>query len=475
MVGSACVPEESGGGGAVITIGADCTSPPTITPGALLSGCNLMGFNLSNSDLSGADLRGANLTGANLANSDLTNADLTGANLTNANLTGADLTGAVLAGAILLGAIFVGAILTGTSFSFGEVFGNDGQGGTNAPASDQCVGPFCPGYNEVVAPQGPGREICSTTPSFFGDDDDDYPADNLFELGIFIVADNETLEENGLRSVVTDEWTDFSGAVFDYSDDPDGTAAIHLAGLNMARADFTGATFIDAYIACKNADGGRFANTRFLPTDGVGVGMGGFFHTSMVGADLTNAEFINMYFCDADFTNASMQSLDIGGFSVFSCPEMLTAEEINLLPYHLAIFDDADMTGATFGVVPNPGDVVPIGDPGVTATILTMPEDAHVEGSEAKAASFVGTTLDDARFHGVMMGRANFTDASADGVEVTRPEDFFDQNMFDEVIFGTGWTNTTWSGSTNFDGAVCPDGSIGSSENPCFTIIGEGI
>lgn len=110
-------------------LGADCTTPPNIVPGAQLKNCDLSGLGVFPStidqlDLERADLTGANLTYAylevaNLSNANLTNANLTGtqlgvANLSNANLTNANLTDAELGYANLTGADLTGANLTGT-------------------------------------------------------------------------------------------------------------------------------------------------------------------------------------------------------------------------------------------------------------------------------------------------------------------------------------------------------------------------
>jgi len=84
-------------------------------------------------------------------------------------------------------------------------------------------------------------------------------------------------------------------------------------------------------------------------------------------------------------------------------------------------------------------------------------------------ATFRGATLDGAHIEGVWLGGADFTGASADGVEVTANPLFL--NRFIDVIFGNGWTSTTWSGTVDFDGAACPDGSTGSDSNPCFTVV----
>ena len=74
IVGAGCTPPSSPS-----PIGAQCSAPPVLIPGASLYNCNLAGLDLSGLDLHGVDLRGADLTGA----------DLSGANLTSARLEGA--------------------------------------------------------------------------------------------------------------------------------------------------------------------------------------------------------------------------------------------------------------------------------------------------------------------------------------------------------------------------------------------------
>lgn len=453
LIAASCVTDTSG----VPLVGAQCTDPPTLTPGALLSGCNLTGAALAGVDLTGADLRGANLTGADLTGANLTDADLTGANLTNANLTGANLTGAVLAGAILLGALFVNALLGGTDFGFGTVFGPNGNGGSNAPTGGSCVGPYCPGYNEVQSPSGPGRLICE--PDVGGLLGPMGPED------IFIVTTSGQLEDMGSRSVVTDSATSFRGATFDFSNDPDGNGTGLLRGLDLRSADFTDATFIDTYLACKVADGARFTRAQFLPGPS---GTSGFFHVSMRQAELTDTKLVNQYFCDTDFTDATMPGVAIGGASLTSCPELLPADDFNDLPDDLIKFDGADMTGAEIGLLANPSATYPAENPGARITALGIEADKHSPGSTRKHSTFRGTTLDGAHLEGVWLASADFTGASADGVQVTANPLF--PNRFDDVIFGTGWTNTSWSGAVDFDGATCPDGSTGSDSNPCFAV-----
>jgi uncharacterized protein YjbI with pentapeptide repeats len=100
-------------------VGADCTDPPSLAPGADLVGCDLSGLTLD-----------ANLTGANLTNTNLTNTDLYGTNLTDANLTGANLTDAdadlvVMTGANLTGANLFAADLTNTNLTNAQLWGTN--------------------------------------------------------------------------------------------------------------------------------------------------------------------------------------------------------------------------------------------------------------------------------------------------------------------------------------------------------------
>lgn len=457
LIAAACGSDPGSLPGGGTTVGADCTTPPTLTPGALLSGCYLVGADLSQVDLTGADLRGANLSGADMTGANLTNANLTGANLTNANLTGADLTGAVLAGAILLGALFVNALLRGTDLGFGKVFGLNGNGGSNAPSGPSCAGPYCPGYNEVQTPTGPGRATCATdVGGLLGPMEPDE---------IFIGASEAQLLAGGSRSVVTDQFTSFKGATFDFSGDSESSGAGLLKGLNFARADFTDATFIDTYLACKVADGARFSGAHFIPGQ---FGRGGLFHVSMRNAEFTDAQFVNLFLCDTDFTDASMQGIDIGGATLVSCPEILPASVFNQLPDDLLVFDGADMTDATIGVLDNPSAIYPAENPGYRFTVLYSEADVHAPGSMAKHASFRGTDLDGTHFDTAWLVGSVFTGASADSVTVTTTGAA--PNRFNDAVFGTGWTNTSWSGTIDFDGATCPDGGTGSPSNPCFPV-----
>ncbi len=121
-------------GGNPSGVGADCTNPPNLGPGADLVNCGL-----SLAPLRGAKLRGANLTGADLRGAIMYNADLRDANLSGAALTFASLTGANLTGATVTGANMRGATLTGanvTNCRFGNTTCPDGTN-SNDPDGDR--------------------------------------------------------------------------------------------------------------------------------------------------------------------------------------------------------------------------------------------------------------------------------------------------------------------------------------------------
>ena len=84
-------------------VGADCTLPRRIYPGADLSNCDLQYFYLINRDLRNTNFTGANLFGVNfrqtlLRNANLSNTDLRKALFVNAEITDTDLRKANLTG-----------------------------------------------------------------------------------------------------------------------------------------------------------------------------------------------------------------------------------------------------------------------------------------------------------------------------------------------------------------------------------------
>ncbi len=119
-------------GGNPSGVGADCTNPPNLGPGADLVNCDLLlaplrGAKLRGANLTGADLRGAIMYNADLREANLTDADLGFATLTGANLTGATLTKANLIfarlGANLVGANLRDANLTDADLAFANLTG----------------------------------------------------------------------------------------------------------------------------------------------------------------------------------------------------------------------------------------------------------------------------------------------------------------------------------------------------------------
>jgi uncharacterized protein YjbI with pentapeptide repeats len=103
-------------------VGADCTEPPNLVPGADLRNCDLSGRNMEGVDLSNADLSGANLDDASLFTSNLVAATFDNASLRNTNLEdgyapGGSFINADLRGANLYFAFFRGGDLSGANFS----------------------------------------------------------------------------------------------------------------------------------------------------------------------------------------------------------------------------------------------------------------------------------------------------------------------------------------------------------------------
>ena len=159
-------------------VGADCTDPPSLGPGANLVNCdlslgpmrdaNLRGVNLSGANLRGAilynaKLRDANLTGATLISADLTGANLTGANLRDANLTfarlGGNLSGADLQGANLTNSDLAFANLTRANLTRANLAGANLRGanltGANV-AKARWSNTICPDGTNSNDPDGDG-------------------------------------------------------------------------------------------------------------------------------------------------------------------------------------------------------------------------------------------------------------------------------------------------------------------------------
>ncbi|MFB3145155.1 MAG: pentapeptide repeat-containing protein [Candidatus Methylomirabilales bacterium] len=166
-------------GGNPSGVGADCTNPPNIAPGADLVNCDLSLAPLRDAKLRGANLTGANLTGALMYNADLRDANLSGASLTAADLTGANLTKANLTKANLIigklranltGANLRDANLTGADLGFANLTGANLTGAiltsanmrganlTGANVTDSRYGnTICPDGANSNADDGDGR------------------------------------------------------------------------------------------------------------------------------------------------------------------------------------------------------------------------------------------------------------------------------------------------------------------------------
>ena len=419
LVAGACVAPSSPTPGP----GADCGPPPNVTSGAQLAGCILAGLDLSSANLDGADLRGADLSGADLTDASLVGADLEGANLSNANLTGADLSGAILSGAILLGAVFLNAVFGGTLFGFGSVFGTDGMGGTSPTPPSGCTGDYCPGYNSATA--NTDDWLC---------DPDGIPGTEFV-----VTRTPEQLAADGQRSVVTNVGTDFTGATFSNPDD----GGPLTWGLDLREANFTDTTWENQIFVCQSMDGARFGGATFKIHQ--------WHHMSARDADFTGASFMTTWLCDSDFTGSDFISSVWEGFDGFSCAEFLPDEEFDLLPDPLVLFDDTDFTNAAMGGVPDPE----------RGELMAM---TYAYNGRTRSASFHNAVFDGVHITNGLFWDADFTGSSAVGAT------FEGDSRFDRVIFSAGWTDTTWTGTASFDGAVCPDGSTGSWTDPCFTV-----
>ncbi|HJR81414.1 MAG TPA: Ig-like domain-containing protein [Anaerolineales bacterium] len=92
-------------------VGADCTDPPNLVPGADLTNCDLSG-----EEMEGVDLSNANLTGANLDNASLFTSIVEGATFDNASLRNT-----LMEAAEADGASFVNADMRGVDLYFADV------------------------------------------------------------------------------------------------------------------------------------------------------------------------------------------------------------------------------------------------------------------------------------------------------------------------------------------------------------------
>lgn len=437
-----CGTPTTGGTTPPATVGSDCVTPPNLVPGASLFGCHLVGAVLAGLDLSGADFTGANLSGADLVNANLTGANLEGANLTGADLTGANLTSAILSGAILIGALFVNALLGGALFDFGRVFGPTGQGGTGIPVggsgtpggSTGCSGAMCPGYNEATV-ENPDAMLCRSDLS------------DLSNGSMYFHRSTAYLEAAGERSVVTDSATSFAGATFDYSgiDFP----LANMRALSVGRADFSGATLIHPVIACQDADGARFGGATI---HGVGTkdALATIYDVSFKDADFSNTQMWLTGLGLVDFTGANAQGADWTA---------IEAQRAGNFPYQsqLAIdFSGVDFRDASLGVTSNPTT----GSSGMMMSVKTGT--AGTVDDWKLHATFAGADLRDAHLRNLTSPRGVFTGAQTAGLTVDG------DGTVEAAVFDAGWFGVDWTGTYDFDGATCPDGSVGGPANACF-------
>lgn len=404
---AACVPNPAGP-----IVGAQCTSPPSLVPGASLFGCNLAGLNLSGLDLTGTNLAGANLSNADLTGATLRNVNLEGANLSGANLTGADLTGAILAGAILLGAVFVNALLGGTSFDFGRAFGPAGLGG-GTPSPAACIGIYCPGFNQATIDTG--DPLCDANLA-------------TYTAGEFFVHRSVAeLASLGKRSVVTDAATNFHGATFDYSASELPVAL--LRGVSWRFADFSGTTFINGAFGCQIADGANFSSADIRSTGAGGLATH-IYHMSFLNADFSNSSIVGAALSDVSFAGSAFTDARLADVAI-EVPDIFTVEQNENLPYFLVNFDNTDFANAEVGVYVNPAT-------GMNGLTLGGAGLISIRSTTWRNADLSGAVVAD-----VLIPGGDFTGTVAPG--------------------------STWSGTFNFEGATCPDGSVGTAEVGCFS------
>lgn len=420
IVGAGCTPPSSPS-----PIGAQCSAPPVLIPGASLYNCNLAGLDLSGLDLHGVDLRGADLTGADLSGANLTSARLEGANLSGANLTGAQLVGAVLSGAILLGTLFVGANLLGAKFDFGKVKpapGSSGGGGAGGHGGQPC-GLYCAGYNEATVDTG--RAIC----------DEDYGVP-FGQPDFRLHREPASLAGTGQRSVVTDAATDFSGATL-------GGDIFAVRGLSLAEADFTGATIRGALVGCRDLSGARFDGATVVATTWLDL--------DAAGLNAAGATFDGVAFCSVEFAGADLAGARFRGGSGAKCTDL--GEDLRAARSALVIFDGSSLAGAEFG------------EPDLTGP---RSEWVNHAWNGQPGASFSGADLS-----GVVATRASFADGVFTGAITTGFHSVADSDGVandDRVDFSDadGWASATFTGPHTFNDAICPDGSVATGGASCF-------
>lgn len=427
MLGSACVNDPGGGGGGPtgnITLGADCTTSPSMVAGAHLSGCDLVALgitSLAGLDLTGIDLSGANLAGIDLSGANLTDANLQSANLTNANLSNANLTGADLSGALLFGALLLGAILFQTIFGVAPVpqVGGTGGGGPAAPPDGTLGGDQA--WNDR------GEPWCGA--NYHSSDPDS-------------------------RSVRTDALTDFTGATFTDSE---------IRGLDFRTGNFENATFLflnSPWFGCQAMAGGHFKGATFV----------GFAtqHWDISGADLRETKWIHTMLCQGDFSGADLENSEfIGGTNMASCADY-SAEGWPYLPRYGLSFNGADLHGARFGGDYATAAPYTSSQYGTGPWYLGFSWSDYYNPSVVSGVDFRNADLTGAAFGPGSFSYNDFTGATTTGITV---ESDPYASEWKQTEFGAGgWAGSTWTGQHDFTDAHCPDGSTGSQSNPCFVV-----
>ena len=418
-------------------MGAGCIGALQLVPGASLWGCNLAGLDLSGLDLTGADMSGADLTNADLSGANLSRANFTGANLTNANLTGANLTGAILAGAILLGALFVNALFFNTSFDFGAVPRSSGGGG-GGTGGTSCTGPYCAGYNEATVDTG--DLLCS--------DELGAITGSAFELHL----SQQQLEERGLRSTVTDSNTSFRGATFSFTNQDE--SILFFRGLGLSHADFTDTTFENFAILCRDVTGARFSGVTIRSAP-----FASFAHATFRNSDFSHSTVEGIELTDANFTGSDIS--DSVWFDVMAVviEELLVPASNANIGLQMLDLSGVDFSGSTLGLA---RELDEEGEPGQFRGV-------HVGGLRrgdsppvVRFASWAGADLRDATITDLNAEANIFTGALTDGLTVQG------EGTAAGATFDAGWLSVNWTGDYDFTGATCPNGSVGSSGNPCF-------
>jgi uncharacterized protein YjbI with pentapeptide repeats len=378
--------------------------------GANLAGVSLVKSNLSAANLEGAGMTGAvlseaqlpdgNLSGTKLQNANLAGANLTGATLTESNLSGADLTGAELAQANLAGAVMAGAVLT------------------NANAS--------------------GATLTSSVLS----------GANL-EGAILEGADlsKALLTDAGLADA------NLSGA--------------NLTGAKLTGADLTKANLNGATLTGADLSGAKLENADLTETD---VTEGSLLDAKLTGAVLTDAVFEkarmtnavldqvaakDVYFTEADLSNADFKNAELSGADFSQCllhgADFLGANltEVNIYGAQgtKVNFREANLSGlrASEGCDFTEGCFVKTSGPGAIWDKATL-TGADFSFADMEGADFTKALLQGAKLYAANMKYSRFIKANLRGAKLVR------MNLFEGSFEKADLTEADLSGS-NFYGA----------------------